>query len=141
MIAREQIYTALLAALGASASFTTISRRVVLPENTSPAQMPVLCLRERAEKASGGERGLTVWELEVDVFVYAYADQSATAIPVAALNPLLDSIAAAIAPGQPGAFQTLGGVCDHCWIGGEVKKFPDLGQVAAAVVPVRIRAA
>jgi hypothetical protein len=58
------------------------------------------------------------------------------------LNPLLDAIAAALAPTGAdlvAGAQTLGGLVKHCWISGAIETDEGaLGGQAVAIVPVEI---
>ena len=75
------------------------------------------------------------------VFVYAKAPDEATQ-PATVLNPLLDAIEAAPAPGGEGTVQTLGGLAEHAWIAGKIETDEGvLGGQTVAIVPVEILAA
>ena len=58
------------------------------------------------------------------------------------LNPLLDAVVAALAPGGADLAvnaQTLGGLVSHCWLAGKIETDEGaLGGQAVAILPVEI---
>ncbi|MDE2101878.1 MAG: hypothetical protein KGL39_31825 [Patescibacteria group bacterium] len=131
---RESIYAALFSLLQTATGLTTASRRFkTWDQSTGTALYQV----QKSEKATSKLPGAKRWELSVDVYLYAVADQSNTA-PATALNALLDAIEAALQP-EPGVKQTLGGLVDQAYIDGVIQvNTGDIGDVMFAIIPVTI---
>ena len=135
---REPIYAALFATLSSAASFVTASRRLRHWSDVGPAEQPALLVAQKSETAQRRKGLPPKWTLAVDVFVYVHAPDDATA-PTSALNPLLDAIEAVLAPVDPTATQTLGGLVEHAWIAGKIETDEGvLGGQAVAIVPVEV---
>lgn len=135
---REPIYDALFATLSGTAAFVTASRRLRHWSDVGPAEQPALFVVQKSETAQRRKGLPPKWTLAVDVFVYAHAPDDVTA-PTTALNPLLDAIEAVLAPADPTATQTLGGVVEHAWIAGKIETDEGvLGGQAVAIIPVEI---
>jgi hypothetical protein len=138
---RETIYGALFAKLQGAASFKTASRRLRHWGDLQPGEQPALFQAQKDETAHRA-RGLPPkWTLNLDIYVYAQAPDDTTA-PSTVLNPLLDSIEAALAPAGADlatGVQTLGGLVSHCWISGKITTDEGvLGGQAVAIVPIEI---
>ena len=99
-------------------------------------------LAQKSETAEQS-RGLpTKWICDVDAYVYCHAPDELPA-PTTILNPLLDTIEAALAPFAGGDIaanaQTLGGLAYRAWIDGKIETDEGtLGGQAVAIVPIRI---
>jgi hypothetical protein len=138
---REPIYAALFATVATAVNFVTASRRLRHWGDVGPAEQPALFQAQKSETAKR-TRGLPPrWTLEVDLYIYAQAPDELTA-PATVLNPLLDAVDAALAPGGADVAtgtQTLGGLVSHCWIAGKIQTDEGvLGGQAVAIVPIEI---
>jgi hypothetical protein len=144
---REQIYTALLAALKKTAGFQVITRRYVDPSTLVDAQCPALIQVEIAEHSKHTQKNMPpIATLRVDATVVVCVPSITQIlgqeqdVPQALLNPILDAVDAALAPDNPSKNKfTLGGLVEHCYIEGEILK--DQGVLfpkAAAVIPIEI---
>ena len=135
---REPIYAALFATLSGAAPFISASRRLRHWSDVGPAEQPALFVAQKTETAQRRKGLPPKWTLAVDVFVYVHAPD-AVAAPTTALNPLLDALEAVLAPSDPGATQTLGGLVEHAWIAGKIETDEGvLGGQAVAIIPVEI---
>jgi len=140
-VTREPIYAALFAKLAAAAPFVTTSRRLKHWTDTPGSEQPALFMAQKRESVQPNTQGPGLppkYLLEVDVYVYAKARSNTAPGPL--INPLLDAIDTALAgvPASNGK-QTLGGLCEHAWVEGEIETDEGtLGDQAVAVVPVRI---
>ena len=133
---REPVYAALFVLLSGAASFATSSRRLRHWSDVGPAEQPALFVVQKSETAERKAGMPAKWRASVDVYIYAHAPDDETA-PAAVLNPLLDTIEAALAP--QGAMQTLGGLASHTWIAGKIETDEGvLGGQAVAILPVEI---
>ncbi|MGH6980094.1 MAG: hypothetical protein ACREFC_02705 [Stellaceae bacterium] len=139
---REPIYQALFALLAGASGFATASRRLRHWSDVAAAEQPALFLAQKSETAEQ-RRGLpTKWICDVDAYVYCHAPDDATAATTV-LNPLLDAIEAALAPGAGADLaanaQTLTGLAYQAWINGKIETDEGtLGGQAVAIVPIRI---
>ncbi len=129
---REPIYAALFAALASAAPFVTASRRLRHWSDVGPAEQPALFVAQR-------RKGLPPkWTLALEVFIYVHAPDDVTP-PASALNPLLDAVEAVLAPADPAAAQTLGGLVEHAWIAGKIETDEGvLGGQAVAIIPIEV---
>jgi hypothetical protein len=135
---REPIYGALFALLSNAADFTTASRRLRHWSDVGPVEQPALFVVQKSETAERKSGFPPKWRAMVDVFVYVHAPDDVTP-PSTVLNPLLDAIEAALAPGGAGGPQTLGGLAEHAWISGKIETDEGvLGGQTVAIVPVEI---
>ena len=141
MTTREQIYGGLFSLLAGSASFTTTSRKFKHFADTNAADMPYLTMAQLHETIKNNGSGLPPSkEFHVEAYVYCAADQSATgATPSSMINPLLDAIEAALAPGVNGK-QTLGGLVYHAHISDTITiEDGAIAGIAIAIIPILIR--
>jgi hypothetical protein len=138
---REAIYTALFALVTDAASFATTSRRLRHWTDVPAAEQPALFQVQKSELAKTKRGQPSEWTLAVDLYLYCQAPDDATA-PSTVLNPLIDAIAAALAPqglDLAANVQTLGGLVSHCWLAGKIETDEGaLGGQAVAIVPVEI---
>ena len=135
---REPIMAALFAKLS-SISGLALSGRVLRHYNElRPADQPALFLSPRTQTATQ-QRGLpTKWVIDVSVYVYVKRAGN-DVVPDTQMNTILDAIEAALIPAGGVEVQTLGGLCDHCWIEGAIETDEGvLGDQAIAIVPIRI---
>lgn len=139
MINREQIYSALFAKLRAIPAFGTASRRLRHWDDVPAVDQPALFQTQKPEQPEQQPGLPTKWTLAVDVYIYA--NTAGEDPPAAIINPLIDSIEAAIAPDPVTNKCTLGGLVSHVWIDGEIQNDEGvLGDQAVAIVPIRILA-
>ncbi|MGH6836543.1 MAG: hypothetical protein ACREC9_13605 [Methylocella sp.] len=136
---REQVMTALLAALGGQ--FTTVGRRNRNPETVASPGKPALILDDHRDLYERQAPSLPPRRI-MDVMAIVYFDigQDETAVPSTVLNNLLDGIDTAMAPDSlvTGRF-TLGGLVYSCLIDGEIIKAPgDVTGKGLATVSIKI---
>ena len=140
MIARESIYAALFARVATAANFVTAARRLRHWSDLTPAEQPALFMRQKSEQAAITTLGApTVWTLVLELYVYAHASDPYVA-PATVLNPLIDSVEAALAPPVTG-LQDLGlpEMVQHAYISGKIETNEGiLRDQAVAIIPVEI---
>lgn len=144
MISREPIMAALFAKLQTVQGFATSSRRLLALEDIQNADLPALYLTQRTEKVETKPPGMnpvSVFTCDVHLYITTGADR--TVAPDTILNPLVDAIAAVLAPDNVVTNrQTLGGLVQHCWIEGLIEYFEGvLGPVGVVIIPIVIKAA
>lgn len=141
MINREPIYAALFGLIESAADFAVIDRRLRHWSDVSPAEQPALFMAQKTELASVKTLGApTVWTLSVDLYLYAHSSDPYLA-PATVLNPLLDSVEAALAPSATTGLQDLGlpATVQHAYINGKIETDEGvLGDQAVAIVPIEI---
>jgi len=141
MIIREAIYGALWSLAAGAASFTSANRRLRHWADLAPAEQPALLMSEKGGRAV--TRGLgtpVIWTLYADFYIYVHSSDPYLA-PAMLLNPLLDALAAALAPSPATGIQNLGlpTMVQHAYIAGKVETDEGvLGDQAIAIVPVEI---
>ena len=140
---REQISTAFFDLIRGAASFTATSRRFVHWDQVNETQMPFLTMLKTGEVRGRQTEGLSTLTINAHVFIYLSAGMDPEVTPDTAMNALLDSVDAAVAPSGAdilnGNRQTLGGLVSHCYPLGPV--FIDTGDVdgkAIAAIPFQI---
>jgi len=135
---REPIYAALFATVSAVTGFATVSRKFKIYTEVSPADQPALFQIQKGETAIYTRGTPTKWTARVDLVLYANTSNNPDNAPSVALNGLLDAVEAALAPDVSGV-QTLGGLCSHCAIVGQIEIIEGvLGEQAAAIIPIEI---
>lgn len=138
---REPIYAALFAKLQAAASFKTTSRRLKHFSDVPAIDQPALYVAQRSESATTVPGQPTVWTMNVDVYLYVNNRGDQNVIPSTLINPLIDAVAASLAPNPIDNKCTLGGLVQHAWIEGQIQTDEGvLGDQAVAVIPVVIKA-
>lgn len=138
---REQVYAALFARLSSAAQFTTVSRTLKHWNDVPASDTPAL-FQAQVREVSNQRDGLpTVWDLHVDVYIYVNSGADPNLAPSQILNPLIDSVVAALAPDNVVVNKcTLGGVVIHAWVEGQIETDEGtLGDRAVAIIPVVIR--
>lgn len=147
MISREPILAALFKLLQGASAFQTASRRLRHWSDVPPPQQPALFLALRHEQVKMMPPGVPpVSLITCDVYVYANTGTTQAdplTAPSTVLNPLVDAIAAALAPDNLITNkQTLGGLAVHCWIEGRIDTDEGaLGDQGVAIIPIVIKAA
>jgi hypothetical protein len=136
---REQIAQALLAQLSGIGGIATIGRRLWHWTDVEPAERPALFQVQKSESWQQ-QRGLPPRvTLHMELYLYVGTAADPAAPPVAELNPLIDAIQSALAPGPGSAVQTLGGLVEHAWVSGRIETDEGvLGDLAVAIIPVDI---
>lgn len=141
MATREAVFAALFARLQAIPGVLTTSRRMTLPSQIAPGDMPRLMLWEQPELArhQTNTPEKRVWEAWA-VIVFINAD---LAVPGATIiNPMLEAIEAALAVDDFGRnVCSLGGLVHYARIEGSVIKETgdtDTTGLGGAVVPIKI---
>ena len=141
MIIREPIYAALFGLVTQAANFVTTSRRLRHWSSLTPAEQPALFMRQKSERATVATLGApAVWTLVVELYVYAHASGPYVA-PATVLNPLIDSVEAALAPSPATGLQNLGlpAAVQHAYIAGKIETDEGvLRDQAVAIIPVEI---
>lgn len=134
---REPILVALFAKLAALPGLATSSRVLQHFSQVAASDQPALFVSPVAHSAIR-TRGLPPkWTLDVDV--YLYLNRASSDVPDTVLNGILDALEVALAPAPAAEVQTLGGLCEHCWIEGSVQiEVGALGTQVIALVPLKI---
>lgn len=141
-VTREQVYDALLMKLSAAAGIVTTGRRVMARKDITATIAPVLTLTPGKESAVHKGRGIPLVRT-FSAWVTLYTINSNQTISGAeVINPLLDAVAAALAPDDvANNVLTLGGLVSQVYIDGET--FIATGDTdptgfGGAVIPVKI---
>ncbi len=142
MATREAIFTALFELVTEVHEFRTSSRRLKLWNDVPRNERPALFQAEHAELHTRQSETSGKRELNVSLFVYTDASDKKTPGSIE-LNEILDALEDALKPtGADMVFrgrQTLGGLCEHAFIDGEVFKDPgDLDDDGMLIVPIKI---
>lgn len=139
---RELIYSTLFDLLKGVGEFKTTSRRLKHWSDVAPAQQPALFVSQRTEIVTRIPGLNPVWDLHLDVYIYANTGGDKSLAPSQILNPLIDAIEEALKPNAIDNKQTLGGLVQHAWIDGAIETDEGvLGDQAVAIIPVVIKAA
>ena len=138
---REAVYSALFNKLRDVAPFRVTSRRLQHWSDVAPADQPALFIAQRNEVVNPVPGLPYVWELRVDVYVYANTRDDRTRAPAEILNPIVDAVVAALAPSPvTGNKLTLGGLVEHCWIEGEIVTDEGvMGDQGVVIIPVVLK--
>lgn len=138
--ARETIYAALFAKVSAAANFTTISRRLQHWADVSSSLQPALFQAQVDETAQTIPGLNTVFVLRVDLYLYANTQGDTTLSPSTILNPLIDSVLAALAPDKITNKQTLGGLVEYCVPDGKLATDEGvLGDQGVCIIPITMK--
>ena len=140
MIARETIYAALFATLSAVAGFVTTSRRLKHWDDVPQQQQPALFLSQHTETLTTSPGGDRHWQFSLIALIYVHTQADKTIAPTTLLNPIIDSVVAALLPDAITKRNTLGGVVMDAQISGaiEIDHYDDQAVVA---IPITIKAA
>lgn len=125
-------------AVSMTTGFLTTGRRII-PWNLVPSQ-PALFLRDGDEELQYNEIVLQQQDIEAEIWIYSNAGADPNAVPVIALNNLIDAVQCALRPDMPGTNRfTLGGLVHWCRLQGRLIKDPgDTGGQAIAMIPAVI---
>jgi hypothetical protein len=152
----EAIFEALMTLIGATQlnsapAFVTVSRRLPPQQAMAGVQQPAAFLLESSELVVEKEIGLPVEEFKCALIVLFKIPGDLNTVASTVMNQLRDAVvnqlrqwtltggALPAIPMQPGTRQTLGGLCYHCRISGEVLKNEGLlNQQGAIVFPISI---
>ena len=136
---REEIALALFAKLSAVPGFVTVSRKMKHWSDTPASEQPSLFVRQTGQVYEQNLGLPPRLILNFEVAVYAQSSDPGD-IPTSIQNALLDDVAAALAPDDFGTKAlTLGGLCKHCWIDGNIETDEGLlGQQTVALIPIKV---
>ncbi len=141
MITREPIYAALFALVAGAGNFVTTARRWRPWSDLTPAEQPALFMLQKSELGTVATLGApTRWTLLVNLYLYAHASDPYVA-PATVLNPLVDSVEAALAPSPATGVQNLGlpATVQHAYIAGKIANEEGvLRDQAVSIIPVEI---
>jgi len=136
----EPVLNALMTKLQTVPGFQTYSRRLVI-WTTEDLLQPAIFIRLGSiedDLSSGSQFAITT--IEVEVWIYAKADQPPAAAPDTSFNNLVKAVRNVLtAPDSPTGQNTLGGTVSWCRIDG--KSETDAGDndnQCKAVIPVKI---
>lgn len=134
---REAIYAAAFNLFSGLAQFNTKSR-ILQHWNDVPVDGQPALFQAQKREIPTIQTGLpTVWDLELDLYVYVRTDGSTP--PSTLLNPILDAVEAALGH-TPDNVQTLGGLVAYARLAGAIETDEGtLGNQAVAIIPVSIR--
>jgi hypothetical protein len=140
-MSREDVMGALFALAQQATSFKTFSRRLQLSSKVK--EFPALYVLSVGENyPPRAVRGLPA-KVTIDAQIWIYTNDGGNPdiAPEIPLNNAIDAVEAALQPSVMAGVQTLGldNNVSHCWIEGQVEKFPGvLDGIAKAIIPVRI---
>ena len=144
MTNREDIYSGLFNVVSAAASFVTKSRRVRLWGDVTADEQPALFMSQKPEEIIQLKGLPPKHILRADFIIYVKTGEEETTVPATILNPLIDAVAATLAPPIGHDFYPLvvnGQTISHCWIEGPIETAEGaLGSQEVAVIPVKILA-
>lgn len=139
---RELIYSKFFDLIKNVGDFKTASRRLKHWSDIAPAQQPAMFQSQRTEIVTRTPGLNPVWDLHLDIYLYANTGGDRDKSPAQIINPLIDAIEAALKPNPIDNKQTLGGLVQHAWIDGAIETDEGvLGDQAVAIIPVVIRTA
>lgn len=138
-VSREAIHAALFSLVSSVPGVTTASRTLKHWSDVPASQQPALFQAHKGEAVDAPARGAPQrWTMRFDLYLYANTASDPNAAPSSVLNPLLDKIQAALAPG-PSGVQTLGDMVHHCWIAGSIETDEGvLGDQGVVIIPVEV---
>lgn len=142
---REQVWQALYGRLAtlAPAPFTTVSRRITMPDQVPPGDLPALMIWEQPEHTNqaGAAPMNRVWTA-LAVVVFINPDKAIAGATI--LNPLIDAVEGVMNVSDDFAADrnTLGGLVAYARIEGETLK--ETGDIdpdgrGGAVIQIKIR--
>lgn len=137
---REAIYAALFAKLQAAALFKTSSRKLKHWSDVPAVDQPALFQAQHNETAATVPGQPTVWTFQVDVYIYVNTQGNKSQSPSQYINPLVDSIIAALAPNPIDNKCTLSGLVQHAWIEGSIQTDEGtLGEQGVSIIPIVLK--
>jgi hypothetical protein len=138
---REPIFEALFALVSGLDLFVTTSRRARLAKDVTPDEQPALFQEEGPGEDVKYKSDVMppTFDLYADWGIYARLPNDLSTPSGSILNPLLDAVCAALAPGPGQERQTLGGLVYNCRVDGKILKVEGLldGQILA-LIPLKI---
>lgn len=149
---RETIYAALATELKTVVGLNTVSRVYRSPTDySSVVQLPAGCLDEDDEATDNVLYGApSLYTLSPKLWLYFLAPQLSqipgqeAVLPNPAINNALDAIDAAFPSETSGLVNTLGGLVQHAYVQGKIRKVYGVGSgnltLSVALVPIQILA-
>lgn len=138
----EQIDAALFTLVSGASLFVTKSRRLKFYGEVPPEDQPALYLAagNMNPRMGQGTPGMPYkWTLVRKLWLYANTGNDDSLIPSSIMNPILNSVLAALKPRTPGDRQTLSGLVYNVIVSGSIQTDEGLlGPQAVAVIPVEI---
>lgn len=136
---REAIYSSLFDLLSNAYSWATASRVLLHWSDCDRLQQPAMFMVQAGEQAIVQTRQPTVYQMNVQVYIYAHSQTLDGENPSQILNKLLDAVTAAMKPSRAAEVQTLGGLVQYARIEGAIETDEGfLGEQAVAIVPITI---
>jgi hypothetical protein len=134
---REPIFAALFSKIQTVQGVTTFSRVLKHWNDCDPSEQPAIYMAQGNQFASHQSKDTPYkWDLSVNLYVYVRTSDGIA--PATVLNPILDQAESVLTP-MHGMKQTLGGLCDACYIDGEIQTYEGtLGQQEVAIIPIKI---
>lgn len=144
MATREQILTTLFELLQTAGEFKSVGRRLVAPENITPALSPALFLVSHSDLY---KRDIIAAPPKRDLYATAViyndvgtGEEAVNLIPETAINNAIDAMDGMF-KGEDALhkFNTLGGLVYACFIEGEILRGSgDVNGKSSAYIPIRI---
>jgi hypothetical protein len=147
MSPRETYYSSVFAffsalTVGGSPAFKVATRKLQTWNDVAQEDQPAILMQQRTETAQYRKGVPTVWTFNIALLIYVAtgAQNDPTIIPAQILNPLLDSIQAALTIDDlSNQTCTLGGIVSHCAFDGPIEIVQgDMGDEAVAIVPISV---
>lgn len=134
----EPIYVALFNKLNSIPGVVTKSRILKHWHDVPEEHQPALFMAQGDQTPVVKSWDLPYgWDLRVNVYIYV--SRSDDQVPATILNPILDHIREMLKPKPPTFKETLGGLCQTCFLSGAIETFEGtLGQQEVAIVPITI---
>lgn len=145
----ESIYAALFTAVStvqigspAANAFVEAKRLFKNVESVGAESKPALYQVQTAETPEYKKGIPYLWILSVDLYIHVDRGGERDSPPSQVLNPVLGAVRQALLPARGKDANTLGGLCAHCAISGQIEIYEganDSGNQVVAVVPVQIK--
>ena len=142
-VTREQVSSYLFSLLTSSGKYKTASRRFQTFDEIANVDKPALYMVEHKETHVKAKLITpAIRTLEIDVYIFISTGLDPNAVPIIALNNLVDAIdpstGGVLSPGV-NSQQTLGGLVTNCYIDGQIIKVPgDFDGQGVAIIPIKI---
>lgn len=138
---REPIFAALFAKLEqlkTDGYVVTASRRLAHWNDVPPEQQPAIYMAQGDQVANHQAKAVPYkWDCIVRIYIYVRVGDDES--PAPKLNVILDQLESILMPAREGEKQTLGGLCDTCYIDGTIETYEGtLGNQEVAIVPIKI---